>query len=373
MLLGLLHRIKHAVQRCTQALGQRLAARTCPTPATVAVGAIADLVRSKPELIVENALLRQQLVILQRSVKRPALTRTDRAFLVLLASRIPTWRQALLLVQPETLLRWHRQGFRLFWKRQAAPRPAEPRLSAKTIALIKQMAMANRIWGADRICGELLKLDIRVAKRTIQKYMRQARPPRRSGQTWATFLRNHATDIWACDFLPVTDLLFRSVSAFFIVELATRRVVHVGVTRHPTDMWLAHQLREATPFGQKPKYVIRDNDSKFGPAFAWVAETSGIEVLRAAYRTPKMNAICEPFLGGVRRECLDHLLILSERHLRRVLGEYVRYFNYARPHQALQQRMPEEALPPGSARGSTGAVLALPVLGGLHHDYRKAG
>ncbi len=222
-------------------------------------------------------------------------------------------------------------------------------MSAETIALIREMAAANRLWGAERIRGELLKVNIRVAKWTIQKYMRGARPPRRSGQTWATFLRTHASGIWACDFLPVTDLLFRQVYAFFIIELATRRVVHVAVTRHPTDAWVAQQLREATPFGQHPTYLIRDNDSKFGPAFARVAEDSGIEILRTAYRAPRMNAVCERFLGSVRRECLDHLLILGEAHLRRALRAYVAYFNGARPHQGIDQQVPE-----GVPRGAAG-------------------
>jgi len=372
-MITLLHRIKATAQHCLAALRQRLATCTRPSTASVAVATLADLTRSKPELVAENALLRHQLVILQRREKRPAFTRLDRALLVLLASRVRTWRDALLLVQPETLLRWHRQGLRLFWTRKSARRHAEPRLSVETIALIKEMASANRLWGAERIRGELLKLDIHVAKRTIQKYMRQARPPRRSGQTWSSFLHNHAHDIWACDFLPVTDLLFRPIYAFFVVELARRRVVHVGVTRHPTDVWVAQQLREATPFGHKPKYLIRDNDSKFGPVFAHVADISGIEILCTAYRAPKMNAICERFLGSVRRECLDHLFILGERHLRHSLREYVRYFNHARPHQGLRQEVPERPLLPATAGATTGTVVALPVLGGLHHAYRKAG
>ena len=149
------------------------------------------------------------------------------------------------------------------------------------------------------------------------------RPPAATlGQTWATFLRNHGKDIWAADFLPVTDLLFRQVYAFFVIEIASRRVVHVGVTRHPTDAWVAQQLREATPFGQHPKHLIVDNDSKYGRVFARVAQTTGIDLVRTAYRAPKENAICERFLGSVRRECLDHLLVLSETHLRRILLEY---------------------------------------------------
>ena len=234
------------------------------------------------------------------------------------------------------------------------------------------MAAANRLWGAERIRGELLKLDLRVAKSTIQQYLRQARPPRRSGQTWATFLRNHAHDIWAADFLPVTDCLFRPLYAFFLIELASRRVIHVGVTRHPSDAWVAQQLREATPFGQRPQYLIRDNDSKYGPAFAHVAVVTGIEELRTAYRAPRQNAACERFLGSVRRECLDHLLVLGEAQLRRILREYAAYFNTARPHQGLRQRVPAAA--EGGARRTIrpGSVRAVPVLGGLHHAYEPA-
>ena len=181
------------------------------------------------------------------------------------------------------------------------------------------MATENRLWGAERIGGELLKLDIQVCKRTIQKYMSNVRTPRPKGQRWATFLHNHAKDIWACDFLQVTDLFFRPLFAFFLVELKSRRVVHVGVTRSPADAWVAQQLREATPYGQAPKYLICDNDSKFGPCFARVAITSAIEILKTPYRAPRANAICERFMKSVRRECLNHLLILHEKQLQRVL------------------------------------------------------
>jgi transposase InsO family protein len=337
------------------------------------VDTLADLPRSKGELVAENALLRQQLLVLRRSVKRVHCTPTDRTVLVLLASRVRAWRQALLIVQPETLLRWHRQGFRLFWcwKSRATTPTVRPKVSQETIGLIKEMAAANRLWGAERIRGELLKLGIKVAKTTVQRYMRQARPRRGSGQTWSTFLRTHAAGIWACDFLPVTDLLFRQLYAYFIVELATRRVVHVGVTRHPTDAWVAQRLREATPYGRHPTYLIRDNDSKFGPDFARIAAASGSTVIRTAYRAPLMNAFCERFLGSVRRECLDHLLILGETHLRRALGAYVAYFNSERPHQGIAQRrpMPRETTPAHDP--PAGRVAAVPVLGGLHHAYRR--
>jgi len=201
--------------------------------------------------------------------------------------------------------------------------------------------------------------------------MRGARPPRRSGQTWATFLRTHASAIWACDFLPVTDLLFRQVCAFFIIELATRRVVHVAVTRHPTDAWVAQQLREATPERTAPTYLIRDNDSKFGPDFARVAAASGIEILRTPYRAPRANAYCERFLGSVRRECLDHLLLLGEAHLRRALRAYVAYFNHARLHQGIDQQVPAGVAPAHNVAGSSGSIVAMPVLGGPHHAYQR--
>ena len=231
------------------------------------------------------------------------------------------------------------------------------------------MAAANRTWGAERIRGELLKLHIRVAKSTIQRYMRGARPPRRSGQTWATFLANHGHDLWAADFLPITDLLFRPLYAFFVIEIASRRVVQVGVTRHPSDAWVAQHLREATPFGQHPKHLIADNDSKYGEVFARVAQTTGIELVRTAYRAPKEHAICERFLGSVRRACLDHLLVLGEAHLRRILLEYRAYFNRDRPHQGLQQRIPN---PPEGETSEIGPVYATRILGGLHHAYHRA-
>ncbi len=369
----LLRHLLDAGRAALSGLRRRVLAATKPVTSVPLVGALADLRRSKSELVAENALLRQQLLVLRRSVKRPRYCPTDRAFLVLLAGRIRAWRQALLIVQPDTLLRWHRQLFRGYWRRKsrATPTARRAKVSDETIALIRGMAAANRLWGAERIRGELLKIDIRVAKWTVQKYMRDARPPQRAGQRWATFLRNHAGEIWACDFLPVTDLLFRPVYAFFVIALGSRRVVHVGVTRHPTDVWVAQQLREATPFGQRPRYLVRDRASKYGPAFARVAAASGITELRTAHRTPRQNAVCERFLGSVRRECLDHLLVLGDAHLGRALREYVAYFNTARPHQGLQQRIPDPAAVSALRSEEERPVLAVPVLGGLHHTYRR--
>ncbi len=364
-----------------------IAFATSPTPTSdsLLLGSAADLVRSRSELLLENAMLRQQLIVLRRQVKRPQLNNRDRFLLALLASKLRTWKNTLLIVQPATLLRWHRAGFRLFWKHKSrmADNRSKPKLAAETITLIKQMAQNNRLWGAERIRGELLKLDIRVAKRTIQEYIRGAREAGpddgRKGQTWTIFLHNHAAQIWSCDFLQVYDLFFRPLFIFFVIELGTRRVVHFRVTRHPTDEWTAQQLREATPCGEQPKYLIRDNDRKFGPAFSRVARASGIKQLRIAYKAPKMNAVCERLLGSVRREYLDHMLILNERRLHELIMKYVRYYNRSRPHQGIGQAIPEltrgQENPPAQEwleATAAGKVVALPVLGGLHHDYRRA-
>ena len=236
------------------------------------------------------------------------------------------------------------------------------------------MAAENRLWGAERIRGELLKLGIRVAKRSVQRHLHDDDRtwPRSPGQSWRAFLRNHT--VWACDFSQTYDVWFRPIFAFFIVDIVdinTKQVVRVGVTRHPTAQWTAQQLREATPFGAGPAFLIRDNDGKFGADFDRAARGAGIRVLRTAIRAPLMNSVCERFLGSVRRECLDHMMILGERHLDQVLQEYcLRYFNAARPHQGLDQHVPTSQLRTGFTKGS--AIRSVSVLGGLHHDYRIA-
>ena len=345
--------------------------RNACRPSSVAGGVIADLTRSRGELIAENAFLRQQLIVASRGAKRPSFRGHERGLLVLVARFLPGWRHALLLVKPETVLRWHREGFRLFWRRKSrSTGPRESRLAPDVIALIQRMAAESRLWGAERIRGELLKLGVRVAKRTVQRYMRSARPAApRGGQSWRTFLRNHT--VWACDFLQTYDLWFRPIFAFFIIDVNAKRVVQVAVTRAPTQAWTAQQLRNATPFGQGPKFIIRDRDDKFGAVFDRVATGAGIRVLRTAAQAPLMNSVCERFLGSVRRECLDHVMILGEAHLQHVLAEYaLSYFNTARPHQGLGQQIPVSG--ERLRTQFTGSVTAIPVLGGLHHDYRAA-
>jgi putative transposase len=338
-------------------------------PAPIAAGLLCDVFRSRKELLAENTLLRQQLLVASRSKKRPAFRPHERGLLVFLSSIVSRWRDALLLVKPDTIIRWHREGFRLLWRRKSkANRTRRSALPKETIELIQRMARENRLWGAERIRGELLKLGIRVSKRTVQKYMHARLPDLHRGQSWRTFLKNHS--VWGCDFLQLYDIWFRPVFAFFIVNVNTKEVVHWAVTRAPSEQWTAQQLREATPFGAGPQVLIRDGDKKYGPDFDRVAEGAGIEVLQIAPCTPRMNAVCERFLGGVRRECLDHVIILGERHLRSVLGQHVgSYFNTARPHQGIDQRIPLARHV--SASDSAGKIIAFPVLNGLHHDYRR--
>ena len=289
-----------------QALKQRLRQWTKPDNYTLILNAALDLTRSKSELVLENALLRQQLIVLKRHTKRLKLTWHDRVLFVLLVRKLRLWKEALVIVQPDTVLRWHRDLFRRIWRRKSKSKPKQgrPPLTDDLVVLIKRIVRENLSWGAERIRGELLKLGVRVSKSTIQRYMNDERRSRSSKQTWSTFLRSHASEIWACDFLQTFDAFFRTVFVFVVIELGSRRVVHFGVTRHPTDQWVTQQLRDATPFGQGPRFLIRDNDDKYGDSFTHVADGAGIDVLRTPYRAPKANAICERFLGNLHENAL---------------------------------------------------------------------
>jgi transposase InsO family protein len=361
--MSLFNRVKEAVKTWTK-----------PVNVTLAVGAITDLSRSKTDLLVENTMLRQQLIVLKRSVKRPQFTNGDRTRLTLLARFTNFWQSALHIVQPDTILRWHRDMFERYWKHISKAKSREPFTPRETIALIKQMARENHLWGAEKIVGELLKLGITVGKPTVQKYMIQARRTT-GGQSWSTFLRNHAREVWACDFTVTHDLVFRPIYTFVIIAHHSREIVHSAVTRHPTDAWVARQLREATPWNRKPCFLIRDNDKKVGQQFSAVAHSSGIKELLTPLKSPRANAICERFFSSLKRESLDHFLIFREAQLRRIVQEYVAYYNQHRPHQGIQQRIPiwfVNHRPPTSNRVQ-GKVIAMPILSGLHHSYAYAG
>ena len=367
----MIRRLIQSVERGIQGALAHLtrAARAGIKPKSAIAGLATDLTRTHDELLAENAALRQQVILLSRRTKRLTIKPIDRVVLVLTSALTSSWRDAILVVKPDTILRWHRQGFRLLWRWKSRRRKSPgPKISSETIALIKRMATENVTWGAPRIHGELLKLGIKVAKPTVQRYMDSIRPTG-GGQRWSTFLKNHK--VWACDFVQTYDWAFRPIFAFFIVDVNKKDVIHVAVTRSPSQAWTAQQLREVTPFGNGANVIIRDRDGKFGEDFDRVAKGVGMRVIRTPRRTPNMNAVCERFIGSVRRECLDHILILNEKHLKSALKEYAfSYFNQARPHQGIEQRTPvpseRKLFRPGAE------VIALPVLGGLHHDYRVA-
>ena len=227
------------------------------------------------------------------------------------------------------------------------------------------------MWGTERIRGELLKLGIAVSKRSIQKYMPKEMRSRSSSQTWATFLKNQAGAMWACDFTMMHDWLFRSWYIFVMLDLKTRQIVHTGVTKFPTDDWTAQQVRKATPWGRGPQYLIRDRDSKYAAHFSAVAASSGIQELKTPYRVPQANGMCERSMGSLRRENLDHMLIHDGRYLQLVVQEYTAYYNQERPHPGIGQRIPEQyAL--SESKPASGRIVTRAILGGLHHSYARA-
>jgi transposase InsO family protein len=318
-------------------------------------------------LVTENLLLRQQLAVLNRPTrKRPRLRARDQLFWVLVRLACRAWRQHLVVVTPDTVVRWHRRGWRLFWRWRSGARIGRPRVGAEVRDLIATMARENPRWGAERIRGELLKLGIAVGKASVQRYRRRgpARPP---SQTWRTFLRNHRPQIWAADLLTVQTLTFRTLYVLVFVSHARGEIAHVNVTANPAAAWIWRQLIEATPWGRAPRYLVRDRDAAYGREFVPRARALGIETLLTPVRAPRANAIAERLVGTLRRECLDHVVVVNERHLRALLTEFVRFYNQERPHRTLALETPVPAV-----RSATGWIRASPVLGGLHHVYERA-
>jgi putative transposase len=316
----------------------------------------------------ENVALRHQLAVLQRSVGRPRLHRRDRLFWVALSQVWAGWRASLVIVQPATILAWHRQGFQLYWRWKSRGRSVgRPPIDLEIRSLIRRMARENPTWGRRRIQAELCFLGYEVAELTVAKYMQ--RPSPRPSSTWRTFLEAHIGEIVAIDFFVVPTLTFHLLFGFLILRHNRRELVHVNVTDHPTAAWSAHQLVESFPEETAPTYLLRDRDAIYGEVFVRRVSGLGMTEVLIAPRAPWQNPFAERVIGSIRRECLDHVIVLNERHLRRLLRRYFAYYNATRPHQALHNDSPyrREVQTPAAGR-----IVAIPQVGGLHHRYQRA-
>ena len=321
--------------------------------------------RSQRELALENLVLRQQLAVLKYRHPRPRLSDADRLFWLLLSRIWSRWRESLHVVKPETVVRWHRQGFRYYW-RWRSRRHGRPQIDPAVRDLIRRMCRANSLWGAPRIHGELLKLGIEVSEATVSKYMIRRRGPQ--SQTWRAFLDNHAKDIVAMDFFTVPTAAFRILYVLVLLHHARRHVIHFNVTEHPTSKWIGQQLCEAFPCDTAPRYLLRDRDGKYGDQYRCRARSLAIDEVVIAPRSPWQSPFVERVIGSIRRDCLNHVIVLNQRHLGRILRAYLDYYHGSRTHLSLHKDPPDtrriEAI-------GTGKIIALPKVGGLHHRYTR--
>lgn len=336
--------------------------------------------RSMRSVEAENLFLRRQLGLFkERGIRPRPVDGATRISLAILA-RLFNWREALFVVQPKTIIRWQRAGWRLFWRWKC--RPGRPRIPVELRALIRRMAQENAVWGEERIASELLvKLGIRVSPRTVRKYM--PKPPAgqpRGDQRWSTFLKNHAKAILACDFFIAVTATFRLLYVFVVIEHASRRLVRVDVTAHPSAEWTLQQLREVVGFDDTHRYLIHDRDSIFAKHLDESIKALGLKVLKSPPRSPKANAICERAIGTIRRECLDWLIPMSAGHLRAILKSWLEHYNRGRPHSSLGPGVPGPPYKVVSVQqanfrhrlGEGIAVRSKAILGGLHHEYSLA-
>jgi transposase InsO family protein len=321
-------------------------------------------------LVAENLALRQQLAVLLRDKPKPRLRLCDRLFWIVLSRWFAAWRDWLAIVQPATVIAWHRRGFRLFWRwKSGGGTSGRPKLAREVIALIRRMANEKLTWGAPRIRAELHLLGHDVAESTVAKYMPKGRKP--PSQTWKTFLKNHADCLASMDLFVVPTITFKLVYAFVLLLHQRRRVVHLATTTHPTSAWVAQQLREAFPFDTAPRYLIRDRDGIYGDEVRRCLHDLGTEEIVIAPRSPWQNPFCERLIGTFRCDLLDHVIVFNERHLLRLLRGFVDdYYHPVRCHQSLDGNSPQPrpVQPP-----ELGKVVSVPVVGGLHHVYRRAG
>jgi len=328
---------------------------------------VRSLVRDRAELAAENLALRQQLAVLREKTKRPSLRQRDRVFWAILSRIWGNWRSALLIVQPDTVIRWHRRGFKIFWRWKSRAKRGRPSIELEIRRLIRRMSRENPLWGTPRIRSELRLLGYEASKATVDKYrVRHRKPP---SQTWRTFLDNHVRDIVAVDFFTVPTATFRILFCFIVLRHHRRMVVHFNVTAHPTAEWTAQQVIEAFPDDSAPRFLLRDRDSIYGEFFRQRVKHMGIEEVIIAPRSPWQNPYVERLNGSIRRECLAHFIVLNEAHLRRILTSYFTYYHESRTHLSLECNAP---VPRRVEHPSEGKVIAIPQVGGLHHRYCRA-
>jgi transposase InsO family protein len=324
-------------------------------------------VRTHRALVLENLALRHQLAVLRRTTPRPRLRPSDRLFWVLLSRLWSDWTDAVSVVQPATVIRWQRTGFKLFWKwRSRRNGPGRPAVAPEVRALIRRMSTANPLWGAPRIHGELQKLGVEISQAAVSKYVvRHRRPP---SPSWRTFLDNHLGSLVSVDFFVVPTVMFKVLFVFLVLAHDRRRVVHVNVTDAPTAQWTAQQIVEAFPWETAPRYLLRDRDAVYGVVFSSRVQALGIREVKAAPRSPWQNPYVERLIGTLRRECLDHVVVLNETHLRRLLRDYLVYYHRVRTHLSLKKDSPE---PRPVEHPDQGGIVEMPMVGGLHHQYTR--
>ena len=324
---------------------------------------LASPFKSKSRLEAENAVLRHQRIILRRKVRgRALLTNNDRWFFLQMYRWFPSILKVVTIVQPDTLVRWHRVGLRCYWRWKSSSRGGRPQIEIELRALIRQMSTENPLWGAPRIHGELLKLGFGVSQSTVAKYMvKRCGPPSQGGRT---FLRNHAPDIAAMDLFVVPTIGFKLLYGFVIVRFHRRDLVWINVTTNPTAEWIARQITEAFPWDEAPHYLIRDHDRIYGSVVTRRLRAMGIRDRPTAPASPWQNGYAERLIGSIRRECLDHVIVWGEPHLRRILRSYANYYDNMRTHRSLNKDAPISR-----SIQRIGIISSRPILGGLHHHY----
>jgi transposase InsO family protein len=338
-----------------------------PPIVSVLLASVFTWFRSRLSMQLELLALRHQVAVYKQSIPRPKLRPTDRVLWAWLSRLWPRWQQALAFVQPRTVITWQKKRFRDHWRRLSQHgKPGRPAIAKEVRALVQDMWRSNPTWGSPRIVGELRKLGIDIAKSTVEKYRPSSR--KQPSPTWKAFLANHVQDLVALDFFTVPTVTFRVLFVLVILAHERRRVVHFHVTEHPTAPWTAQQVIEAFPWDEAPRYLLRDRDRIYGDHFRQRVRNMGIEEVQITPHSPWQNPYVERLIGSIRRECLNGMIVLNERHLKRVLHSYVAYYHHWRTHRSLEMDVP---LTRSVQRPELGSVHKVAEVGGMHHHYER--